>query len=61
MSTTLERRFEPNIRRSLFWIVWYPLAFWAFSAATSVLALPRVLLMPRERRTTWVSPDRGLR
>jgi hypothetical protein len=28
---------------------------------TSVVALPRALLRPRKGRTTWVSPDRGLR
>jgi biofilm PGA synthesis N-glycosyltransferase PgaC len=61
MSTTLERRFEPHMLRSLFWIIWYPLAFWVLSATTSVLALPRAFLRPRKGRTTWVSPDRGLR
>jgi biofilm PGA synthesis N-glycosyltransferase PgaC len=60
-STALERRFEPRMQRSLFWIIWYPLAFWALSTTTSVLALPRAFLRPRKGRTTWVSPDRGLR
>ena len=47
--------------RSLFWMIWYPVAFWMLSAVTTVAALPRVLLQPRKERTTWVSPDRGLR
>ena len=61
VSSLLERRFEPRIFSSLFWIIWYPLAFWALSATTAVLALPRAFLRPRKHRTTWVSPDRGLR
>jgi biofilm PGA synthesis N-glycosyltransferase PgaC len=61
VSTVLERRIEPHPFRSLFWIIWYPVAFWILSAATAVAALPRALLRPRKGRTTWVSPDRGLR
>ena len=47
--------------RSLFWMIWYPLAFWMINTATAVVALPIALLRPRKERTTWVSPDRGLR
>ena len=47
--------------RSLYWVIWYPIAFWLISTATTVAALPRALLRPRKERTTWVSPDRGLR
>ena len=43
----------------LFWIIWYPLAFWLLSTLTTVAALPRALVRPR--RSTWESPDRGLR
>jgi biofilm PGA synthesis N-glycosyltransferase PgaC len=37
------------------------MAFWMLSAATAVVALPRALIRPRQSRTIWVSPDRGLR
>ena len=47
--------------RSLYWMIWYPIAFWMISTATTVVALPRAVLSPRKERTTWVSPDRGLR
>jgi biofilm PGA synthesis N-glycosyltransferase PgaC len=60
-SHLMERRYEPDMLRTLFWIIWYPLAFWLISTATTVVALPRGLLRPRKERTTWVSPDRGLR
>ncbi|HTP82054.1 MAG TPA: poly-beta-1,6-N-acetyl-D-glucosamine synthase [Alphaproteobacteria bacterium] len=61
VSHLVERRYEPQMLRSLYWMIWYPLAFWLISTATTVTALPRVLLRPRMERTTWVSPDRGLR
>jgi poly-beta-1,6-N-acetyl-D-glucosamine synthase len=60
-SHLMERRYEPDMMRTLFWVIWYPLAFWIISTATTVVALPRGLLRPRKERTTWVSPDRGLR
>ena len=59
VSHVVERRYEPGILRGLFWIIWYPLAFWLISTLTTVAALPRVLVRPR--RSTWESPDRGLR
>ena len=61
VSHLVERRYEPDILKSLFWMIWYPLAFWMLSTATTVVALPRALFRPRKERTTWVSPDRGLR
>jgi biofilm PGA synthesis N-glycosyltransferase PgaC len=60
-SAWLERRFEPGMQTSLFWVIWYPLVFWMLSAVTTVVALPRALFSSRSGRTTWVSPDRGLR
>jgi len=61
ISQLVERRYEKNMLRSMFWIIWYPLAFWLISTMTTVVALPRALMRPRNARTTWVSPDRGLR
>jgi biofilm PGA synthesis N-glycosyltransferase PgaC len=59
VSCLLERRFEPHMLRSLFWMIWYPMAFWLINMATAVAALPLGLLRPR--KATWTSPDRGLR
>ena len=61
LSTWLEKRFEPQGQTSLFWMIWYPIAFWMMGAATAAVALPRAVFRPRAGRTTWVSPDRGLR
>lgn len=59
VSHLVERRYEPDMLRNLFWIIWFPLAFWLLSTATTVAALPRALTRPR--KSTWDSPDRGLR
>jgi biofilm PGA synthesis N-glycosyltransferase PgaC len=61
VSHWLERRFEPRMMQGFFWVIWYPMAFWLISAATTVAALPLTLMSPRKERTTWTSPDRGLR
>ena len=61
VSAFLESRYERGMLRTLFWMIWYPAAFWMLSAATTAVALPRVLLQQKKERTTWVSPDRGLR
>ncbi len=61
VSQLIERRYERDLLRTLFWIIWYPLAFWIISTATTVAAVPRALFRKRQERTTWVSPDRGLR
>jgi len=61
VSQMVERRYEPDMLKSLYWMIWYPMAFWFISTLTTVIALPRALLRPRQARTTWVSPDRGLR
>jgi biofilm PGA synthesis N-glycosyltransferase PgaC len=60
-SAWLDRRFEKRLGGSLFWMVWYPIAFWIMQAATAVAGLPRALRRPGEARGTWVSPDRGFR
>ena len=61
ISDLLEHRYERDMLRSLFWMIWYPLAYWLLNTATTAAALPRVLLRPRVEHATWVSPDRGLR
>jgi poly-beta-1,6-N-acetyl-D-glucosamine synthase len=57
----LDTRYERGVLQSMFWVIWYPLAFWMLSATTATVATPRVLLQPGKARGTWVSPDRGLR
>jgi biofilm PGA synthesis N-glycosyltransferase PgaC len=61
VSVSLDARFERGVHRSLFWIVWYPLAFWLIQAFTATAALPKAILRPRGKGGTWTSPDRGIK
>jgi biofilm PGA synthesis N-glycosyltransferase PgaC len=60
-STWMDARYDHGLARNLFWMIWYPLAFWVVGCATTVVAYPRLLLRDRRARARWVSPDRGVR
>lgn len=60
----VDRRYEPEGAanyRPLLWVIWYPVAFWLLSAASTAWGFPRALLRRDGRRARWVSPDRGFR
>jgi biofilm PGA synthesis N-glycosyltransferase PgaC len=61
VSAAIDERFERGTYRSMFWLVWYPLAFWIIQAASSIVGLPRAIWHMGRMRGTWTSPDRGLR
>jgi len=61
VSVMIDARFEAGIRRSLFWVVWFPVAYWIIQAATAVVGLPRAIFRQRGARGVWTSPDRGFR
>lgn len=61
ISVWIDERYERGTWRAVFWVIWYPLAFWLLQTLTAVAGLPRALLRPAHARGTWVSPDRGLR
>jgi poly-beta-1,6-N-acetyl-D-glucosamine synthase len=60
-STWMDARYDRGLARNLFWMIWYPVAFWVIGCATTVAAYPRVLARRRLARARWVSPDRGFR
>ncbi len=60
-SIIIDRRYETGVGRNYYWMIWYPMAYWLLSFATTVTALPKALLKRRDTRATWVSPDRGIR
>jgi biofilm PGA synthesis N-glycosyltransferase PgaC len=57
----LDRPYDRDLGRNVYWMIWYPLVFWMLTLATSVVALPRVLGRGSGQRARWVSPDRGQR
>ncbi|KAA0911103.1 poly-beta-1,6-N-acetyl-D-glucosamine synthase [Pusillimonas sp. ANT_WB101] len=61
VSIVIDRRYEPGLSRSLFWVVWYPFAYWLISFTTVIWGFPKVMLRIRRRRARWTSPDRGIK
>jgi len=57
----LDRKYDTDLPRNFFWMIWYPMAYWAITTATIVWAVPATLLRPPGKRARWVSPDRGVR
>jgi poly-beta-1,6-N-acetyl-D-glucosamine synthase len=60
-STAMDARYDRGLGRTLFWMIWYPVAYWVIGAATTVAAYPEVITRGKGRRARWVSPDRGIR
>lgn len=60
-SIIIDRRYETQVGRNYFWMIWYPMAYWLLSLFTTVVAVPKTLMKKRGKRATWVSPDRGIR
>ncbi len=61
VSLALDSRYDPAPMRSLFWMIWYPLAYWILNMAATVAAMPAVWFRRYKKRARWVSPDRGIR
>lgn len=59
VSMMLDSRYERGLGRCYYWMIWYPLAFWMLNVCTTLAALPQLLLR-RDLRARWISPDRGL-
>ncbi|MGY3264883.1 poly-beta-1,6-N-acetyl-D-glucosamine synthase [Lysobacter sp. HA35] len=57
VAAALDRRYEPQSFRWVFWIVWYPVVFWLLQAITAIVGLPRAIF--RQDSGRWSSPDRG--
>jgi poly-beta-1,6-N-acetyl-D-glucosamine synthase len=61
ISLLIDRRYEKRIGRNYYWMIWYPIAYWMLTVATSVVALPKAMAKRRGTRAVWTSPDRGIR
>ncbi|GLQ97401.1 poly-beta-1,6-N-acetyl-D-glucosamine synthase [Dyella mobilis] len=61
VSLLIDRRYEKRVGRYYYWMIWYPIAFWMLTIATSVVALPKAMFKRRGTRARWTSPDRGVR
>jgi biofilm PGA synthesis N-glycosyltransferase PgaC len=60
VSLAIDRRYEERVGRQIFWIIWYPLAFWLIGMLTTVVAVPKAFSKRSGMRAVWESPDRGI-
>jgi biofilm PGA synthesis N-glycosyltransferase PgaC len=56
----IESRYEKQLLRSIFWVIWYPFFFWFLSLATSLVGFPKALFRLRRKRAVWATSDRGV-
>jgi poly-beta-1,6-N-acetyl-D-glucosamine synthase len=61
ISLTIDSRYEPKFGKHYYWMIWYPMLYWALHTAATVVAVPKALTKSRGTRAIWVSPDRGVR
>lgn len=60
VSLVVDSRYEKGQYKYLFWMIWYPLAYWMLNVFTVVFAVPKVIFRRAARTGRWTSPDRGL-
>lgn len=61
ISKWMDSRYEPDLWKNYYWMIWYPVAFWLITVSASIVAFPKVLFRGKAKRARWVSPDRGIR
>ncbi|KAA8735350.1 poly-beta-1,6 N-acetyl-D-glucosamine synthase [Acinetobacter qingfengensis] len=61
ISKWMDSRYENQLGRNYYWMIWYPFVFWLITVSASIVAFPKVLLRGTEQRARWVSPDRGIK
>ena len=55
----LESRYDRQILKSAWSVIWYPLVYWYVNVFITLAALLKTLL-PKKKLATWKSPDRGV-
>ena len=61
VSTRFARRYDPGVRRYIWWAAWYPFIYWFLNPFTLTRALPKAIrAIRRGGQAVWTSPDRGL-
>jgi poly-beta-1,6-N-acetyl-D-glucosamine synthase len=60
VALVIESRYEKNLSRLIFWVIWYPFFFWILTLSTSIAGFACAVVKLRGKRAVWVSPDRGV-
>lgn len=60
VALAIESRYEKDLPRLIFWVIWYPFFFWILTLTTSIAGFACAVVKLRGKRAVWVSPDRGV-
>lgn len=63
VSLGIDSRYEARaggLGRYYFWIIWYPIAYWAIGVSTNLVGVWRALARRRGQPAVWGASDRGL-
>jgi biofilm PGA synthesis N-glycosyltransferase PgaC len=63
VSLFIDSRYEARnggLGRYYFWIIWYPIAYWAIGVSTALVGIQRALRRKRGAPAIWGASDRGL-
>ncbi|MFH1282653.1 MAG: poly-beta-1,6-N-acetyl-D-glucosamine synthase [bacterium] len=52
---------KKSLIKYYFWVIWYPVFYWIINAVAVYAALFNIFVRKGGVKTTWKSPDRGLR
>ena len=61
VSMVIDSRYEKDIGKTYYWLVWYPIVYWLITVSTAIVAFPKALFKRSGVRALWTSPDRGIR
>lgn len=61
VSIYIDSRYEGRLFNYFISCIWYPYIFWMLNSITLLHGFPKALLRDKNRKATWVSPDRGIR
>ena len=59
VSLFMDRTYERNMIKYLFWIIWYPFIYWMIMSITTVVAVPKSFVTKQSRSVVWKKSDRG--
>lgn len=63
ISLFVDSRYEARaggLGRYYFWIIWYPIAYWAIGVSTNLVGVYRAVVRKRGEPAIWGASDRGL-
>lgn len=61
VSLIIDSRYERDITKNYYWMIWYPLIYWLINVLTTAVGLIKAVVKKRNTRAVWTSPDRGIR